>query len=145
VNAVRAKVFTSLCMILSVPFNLKSVHQTNPAMATFTPPSLHAVARTAFALLVFALMGSAYGQTPGSARGKPDVSESYLRQMSVNAAGYCPSQGGSRAYENIKNVSWEILGNQIAFTVEIFIANPLNCQSGKPCPSYDPSPEHVNG
>lgn len=58
---------------------------------------------------------------------------------------YCPSTGGSTQYEFIKEVKHKITGNKIEFFPEIFINNPEGCTAGEECPSYDDSPEYVNG
>ncbi|MBK8947222.1 MAG: T9SS type A sorting domain-containing protein [Ignavibacteriae bacterium] len=62
-----------------------------------------------------------------------------------SAPGYCVSIGGSTVYERITNVHvLERPGNILDITVDVFIANPTNCQFGKPCPVYDKNPENVN-
>lgn len=63
-----------------------------------------------------------------------------------SAPGYCPSSGGSTAFERISNVTVERLsGNSARVNVTLTILNPSGCASGSPCPSYDGSPEYVNG
>lgn len=62
------------------------------------------------------------------------------------APGYCESNGGSHDYEYIQDVQYtRLTEDTLSITVEIYIANPNNCQSGDPCPEYDESPEFVNG
>ena len=80
-----------------------------------------------------------------SARPKPPKSEAFSSAPST-AAGYCNSYGGSHDFEYIKDISYaKNPSGTIAITVIIFIANPGGCTYGNPCPSYDSSPEHING
>lgn len=64
----------------------------------------------------------------------------------MEAAGYCPSSGGSTEYESINHVNLETLPDKktMRLTVGVYIANPAGCVAGEPCPSYDASPEYVN-
>ena len=63
----------------------------------------------------------------------------------TGAPGYCPSAGGSTTYEQILNVTFIPKDDLLEVTIPIQIANPNGCTYGKPCPSYDNSPEYVNG
>ena len=66
-------------------------------------------------------------------------------QSTSSAPGYCPSYGGSHAYEYISSVTYtQNPGGTMTITVDIYIANPTGCTYGNPCPEYDPSPEYVN-
>jgi hypothetical protein len=71
---------------------------------------------------------------PDGSRGEP-----------ARTTGYCDSWGGSIGYEYITDVDWTVDGNTISLYVDVFITNPAGCSAGTPCPSYDGSPEYVNG
>lgn len=61
------------------------------------------------------------------------------------APGYCPSSGGSTQFERITNAIVTPNGDgTMKLQVNVYIANPEGCVAGQECPSYDPSPEHVN-
>ncbi|MFN8491305.1 MAG: invasin domain 3-containing protein [Caldilineaceae bacterium] len=81
-------------------------------------------------------------RVPPSGRGQPNAS----RASQSNAApGYCPSSGGSTQFEHITNAILTPNGDgTMKLQVNVFIANPEGCVAGQECPSYDPSPEHVN-
>jgi hypothetical protein len=61
------------------------------------------------------------------------------------APGYCPSSGGSTQFERIGSAALISNGDgTMRLQVNVIIANPEGCVPGQECPSYDPSPEHVN-
>ncbi|MBU1418584.1 MAG: PKD domain-containing protein [Proteobacteria bacterium] len=80
-----------------------------------------------------------------SVRKLPSVAPQ-VNLLSVSSApGYCPSSGGSHAYEYIEDAYYtQMTDDTISITVEIYIANPDACVSGEPCPQYDNSPEYIN-
>lgn len=85
-----------------------------------------------------AIGGGAYNNTKA-----PDKNN--LLQKASSAPGYCPSYGGSHAYEYISSVTYtQNPGGTMTITVDIYIANPTGCTYGNPCPEYDSSPEYVN-
>lgn len=79
-------------------------------------------------------------------RNREGLPEIILPKSISAPPGYCESTGGSKTYERIQSVKvvQKPNGNTLDITVEISILNPTGCQSGKPCPAYDSSPEHVN-
>lgn len=77
-------------------------------------------------------------------RKPPAVQRSFLLSVS-SAPGYCESTGGSHDYEYILDAEYtQLTEDTISITVEIYIANPTNCEAGDPCPEYDNSPEFIN-
>ncbi|MGE5352510.1 MAG: T9SS type A sorting domain-containing protein [Acidobacteriota bacterium] len=66
--------------------------------------------------------------------------------VSDGAPGYCTiTGGGDMSWEYIENVNVvEEASGKLSITVEIYIGNPNNCQSGSPCVTYDMYPENVH-
>jgi hypothetical protein len=83
---------------------------------------------------------------PSDPRGDP-AKTFEVSPASVDAApGYCASSGGNSSYEAITSANFvQSPGGNWQVQVQVFIANPQGCVAGEECPSYDPSPEHVNG
>ena len=78
-------------------------------------------------------------------RRQPDTISASQQNAAGAAPGYCPSSGGSTQYEHISNAILTPNGDgTMKLQVNVFIANPEGCVAGQECPSYDPSPEHVN-
>lgn len=96
------------------------------------------------AALVLLMAALAVADEPEEARGRPSA-EPPVRAAASSAPGYCPSSGGSTQYEGITGVTLTPQpGGTMRLVVQVYIANPKGCTAGKPCPSYDPSPEYVN-
>jgi len=78
-------------------------------------------------------------------RGQPSKLIASQPNAASAAPGYCPSSGGSTQFERITNAIVTPNGDgTMKLQVNVYIANPEGCVSGQECPSYDPSPEHVN-
>ena len=69
-----------------------------------------------------------------------------IRTFALNRApAYCPSSGGSTAYEDLTYIKLRHLPFEpYRLLVPVHISNPAGCTAGTPCPSYDNSPEYVN-
>jgi len=79
-------------------------------------------------------------------RSLPPVSVKTAGDIAKAAPGYCASGGGSTNWEYLTSVTYsELPGGVLSITAIIFITNPMGCTYGEPCPSYDSSPEYVNG
>ena len=82
---------------------------------------------------------------PHRGRGEPNTISASQQNATGAAPGYCSSSGGSTQFENITNAILTPNGDgTMKLQVNVFIANPDGCVAGQECPSYDPSPEHVN-
>lgn len=61
------------------------------------------------------------------------------------AQGYCLSVGGSTWYEEIKDIQFtRMQNNMLKVDIVIHLLNPTNCQPGEPCPEYWNYPERVS-
>ncbi|MCE7983042.1 MAG: hypothetical protein DYG89_17800 [Caldilinea sp. CFX5] len=82
---------------------------------------------------------------PSNGRGQPNNINASQQHGADAAPGYCPSSGGSSEFERITAAILTPNGDgTMKLQVNVFIANPEKCVAGQECPSYDPSPEHVN-
>lgn len=80
-----------------------------------------------------------------SGRTQPDAVNASQQNVAAAAPGYCASSGGSTEFERIANAILTPNGDgTMKLQMNVFIANPEGCVAGQECPSYDPSPEHVN-
>ena len=92
----------------------------------------------------YPISGNENCSTCPNARTLPPEKSASSSAQKIAATGYCPSYGGSHAYEYIQNVSYSLNPGTMSITCFIYITNPGNCVSGNPCPEYDQSPEYVN-
>lgn len=103
-----------------------------------------ALALVLTAAMMFLLSALTVADEPEEGRPLPD-SPPLMQVAASSAPGYCPSLGGSTQYERITGVNLTSqAGGTMRLVVQVYIANPKGCKAGKPCPSYDPSPEFVN-
>ena len=85
------------------------------------------------------------GSSSSSTRHPPATFSPSQASAASAAPGYCSSTGGSPQYENISGAFLTPNGDgTMKLQLNVFIANPEGCVAGQECPSYDPSPEHVN-
>ena len=102
----------------------------------------------AFSLSMMILISTAicHAVTPGREEPIPSSGTEGNIRFFQSASGYCPQTGGSTNYESVSSASLENLsdGKTMRLVVHIYIANPMGCTAGNPCPSYDSSPEYVN-
>jgi len=97
------------------------------------------------AMAVFVVAGTPLAAQDTGEDPRPPPSSTAQQFQASNAPGYCSSSGGSTEYERIETVSFTRKSSGVfKLVVDVFIANPTNCQPGEDCPEYDNSPEYVN-